>query len=357
MAAVLVRAEHASRHLSVDATDEVVVVVCGLEGSLVAAHQIPGGRLAEALGHVDVVPVGQTAFLHPVGRAAVYLPGKLEQEGLARAVVEPDDGEQVVAAAAVLPVVAQELLVGVLELPFVVGCEDGQHALVAAPLVVVLQDLQRQHVCPQLAASVLVLVDGAEETVCLTAAQDALDPELRLVEQRLVVQDVSEVGVAAEPVRHFFPAVAAAGFEPRVALLVEPVADFSELSAQSVLLPQEHLAHPSAGGDGGGSGQRSPVVDVERGGGLDFVGRHHARFLCRERQMQHHSCPKEGIFSIHSVKLLNFACKGTTFFANLQTIWAFSCQNVSILRAAFRKPRCETSCCRTLQAEVFAASR
>ena len=236
MTAVLVAAEHASRHLSVNASDEPIVVVSGFECGLVATYQVPFCGLAEALCHIDVVPVGQTAFLHPVGRAAVNLLAKLEQELLASPVVEPDDGEQVVAATAVLPVVAQELLVGVLELPLVVCRKHLDDAFVAAPLVVILQDLERQHVRPKLPAA-LVLVDGTEETVCLTAAQDALNPELRFVEQRLVVQDVSEVGIASEPVRHFFPAVTAAGFEPRVALLVEPVADFPELSAQSVLLP------------------------------------------------------------------------------------------------------------------------
>ena len=220
----------------------------------------------------------------------MYLLAELEQELVAGAVVEPDDGEQVVAAARVLPVVAQEFLVGVLELPLVVSGEDGQDALVAAPLVVVLQDLQGEHVGPKLAPSVLVLIDGTEETVGLTAAQDAFYPELRLVYHRLVIQDVGKVGIASEPVGHFFPAVTAAGFEPRVALLVEPVADLAELTAQSVLLPLEHLANPAAGCDGCGGQldegvgrQRSPVVDVEGTRRLDVGWRHHLRLLCHER--------------------------------------------------------------------------
>ena len=312
MAAVLVASKHAARHLTVNAADEPVVVVCGLEGRFVSAHEVPFGRFAEAFGHVDIVPVWQSALLHPVGRAAVYLLTELEQERLAGAVVEPDDGEQVVAAAAVLPVVAQELLVGVLEFPLVVSCEDGQHALVTAPLVVVLQDLQRKHVGPKLPSCILLLapcslmlVDGTEESVGLTAAQNAFYPELRLVYHRLVAQDVGEVGIASEPVRHFFPAVTATGFEPRVALLVEPVADFAELTAQAVLLPNEHLAHPATGRDGcrrqldeGIGRQRRTIVDVECACAADIGLCHHVGFLCHERQLQHQGCQeKEGFYS------------------------------------------------------------
>ena len=207
---------------------------------------------------------------------------EFEQEFFASPVVEPDDGEQVVAASAVLPVVTQEFLVGVGELPLIIGCEDGDNALVATPFIVVLQNLECQHVCPELPAA-LILVDGTKETISLAASQDALYPELRLFYHRLVIQDVSKVGIAAEPVWNFLPAMTATGFEPCVALLVEPVADFAELTAQAVLLPDEHLAHPSAGNDGCGSQfdkrigrQRSSVVDVEGRSRLDLVGLYHA---------------------------------------------------------------------------------
>ena len=271
------------------------------------------------------MPVGQSALLHPVGRAAVYLCGKFKQEGLACAVVEPDDGEQVVAATRVLPIVAQEFLVGVLELPLVVGGEDGQDALVAAPLVVVLQDLQRKHVGPKFASAILVLVDGAEETVRLTAAQNAFYPELRLVEHRLVIQDVGKVGIASEPVRHFLPAVTAAWLQPGIAFLVEPVADFAKLSAQAVLLPQEHFANPAAGRDRCGRqlderivGQGSTVVDIERGCRFNVAGLHHLCLLSHEWQMEQQSCHEESFFYVHSVNSVYLGCKGTTFFIKKQ---------------------------------------
>ena len=70
-----------------------------------------------------------------------------------------------------------------------------------------------------------------------------------------------------------------AGFEPCVALLVEPVADFAKLSAQAVLLSLQHLAYTSSGDDGRGGEldegvgrQRSAVVDVERCRRLDVLG-------------------------------------------------------------------------------------
>ena len=98
MTAVLVGTEHATRHLSVNAADEVEVVVGSAQGGRIAADEIVFSRFAETLGDVDVVPVGQSALLHPVGGTTMDFLGKLKQEGLARAVVEPNDAKQVVAA-------------------------------------------------------------------------------------------------------------------------------------------------------------------------------------------------------------------------------------------------------------------
>ena len=140
--AVLVASEHASRDLTINATNEPIIVICGFEGSFVTTHQVPFCRLAEAFCHVDIVPVGQAAFLHPVGCAAMDLPSKFEQKLLASPIVEPNDGEQVVATSAVLPIVTQEFLFGVGELPFIISRKHLDNTLVSAPLVIILQDLE-----------------------------------------------------------------------------------------------------------------------------------------------------------------------------------------------------------------------
>ena len=124
-----------------------------------------------------------------MARECLDLAAEVEQEGFSCSVVEPDDGVEVVAASAVFPVVSEEFFVGVGELPFVVGGEDGYDAFVAAPFVVVLEDLECEHVCPELSSAV-VFVDGTEESVGLCAAQDAFYPELCFVEHCFVVQDV-----------------------------------------------------------------------------------------------------------------------------------------------------------------------
>ena len=73
MPTILICSEHAARHLSIDAADEMKVVVSCLQGLRIAADQIVFRRLAEAFCHVHVVPVGQGTLLHPVGGATVNL--------------------------------------------------------------------------------------------------------------------------------------------------------------------------------------------------------------------------------------------------------------------------------------------
>ena len=286
MTAVLIGAEHAARHLAVDAAYEVEVVVCVSQCTLLARQQGEGGRFAEALRHIHVVPVGQRGVLHPVGRAAVYLPHELEQKLLPGAVVEPDDAEQIVASTAVLPVVTQELLVGIGQFPSAVGGHHGQHALVGRVLVVVLQDLQSQHVGPQLAPAVLVGIHWTEIAVGLGAAQYGIYPEVRLSELGLISQLASQGMIATQPIGHFFPSVRTALLEPGIAFLVEPVTYLAQPACQSFRLTAQHLAHPSAGFhtaqrelDEDVGAQWCTVVHVECACGRHVLWPHHLRFL------------------------------------------------------------------------------
>ena len=136
---VLVGPEHATGHLSEDAAYQPVRIVRGAQHGGVARKHIVGGGLAEALGHVHIVPVGQRRGLVPVGRVTVYLPGQLQQEFIARAVVEPQHRIEVVAAATVLPVVLQELVVGQSQLPLEVARHQTDNAGIVAVLIVSLE--------------------------------------------------------------------------------------------------------------------------------------------------------------------------------------------------------------------------
>ena len=132
------------------------------------------------------MPVRQTALLHPVSSTLVNLMAKVQQPTLTRAVIKPDDGQQVVTASAVLPVVTQELFLGVLHFPLKVTLHYLEHALITAIVVVILQNLQGKHICPELTASVLILIHRTEITVGLSTLDDCLYPELCLVQHGLI---------------------------------------------------------------------------------------------------------------------------------------------------------------------------
>ena len=249
---------------------------------------------------------------------------QVQQEAVACAVVEPDDAQQVVAATAVLPVVAQELLLRIVQLPLEVTLHHAQHTLVAAVLVVVLQDLQRQHIGPQLAPPVLFLVHRTKVAIGLSALDDGLNPELRLVEQSLLAQHVSHVAVAAKPIGNLLPAVRAAALEPSVAFLVEPIADLAQMTCQAVPLTLQHLAYPSAGSHSACRQlqeyvrtQRRTVVHVILAGSSNGGWSHHlSRLSCSQHGHQHEDCPQKHFHSTHlylNVIFLTFLVQRYTF--------------------------------------------
>ena len=97
---------------------------------------------------IHVVPIGQPRLLRPVRRVAVYLLRQLQQEGVARAVVQPQHAVQVVAAPAVFPIILQKAVVRHGHLPFEIIRHQFNHARVVRMLIIWLQTPQHHHVRP-----------------------------------------------------------------------------------------------------------------------------------------------------------------------------------------------------------------
>lgn len=212
-AGVFVTTEHSAGDLAVEFADFVVVFVGELEVVGVFRLEVVSGGFAEGLGDVDVVPVGEGAFLHPVGGVAVDLFGEFEEETVAGMVVEPVDAVEIVAAADVLPVVGEELFVGDGELESEVVGHQLEHAFVAGVFVVRLEAEQHDHVRPEVLGAVVVEgEEGAEVAVGALGFESALDPDFGFGDHFGVFEEVGEVAVAFEPVRDFFPAVLTLAF-------------------------------------------------------------------------------------------------------------------------------------------------
>lgn len=89
------RREAAPGELAVRSDRGGVVPVRGPGVRVLPGAQRVLGGLAEALGHIDVVPVGDAR--RPVDAVGVHLVGEVKEEGLLRAVVEPEGDVEAVA--------------------------------------------------------------------------------------------------------------------------------------------------------------------------------------------------------------------------------------------------------------------
>src|SRR5690606_16187021 len=100
----------------------------------------------------------------------------------------------------------------------------------------------------QLRRGTAAVAVGAEPAVLLLAAEDRVDPDLRLVDHPLVAEHVSAGAEALEPVRRLLPAVLAeaVGLEPGIALAREEAADRREPAVEARGLQLELLAQPAA---------------------------------------------------------------------------------------------------------------
>src|SRR5690606_8221662 len=110
------------------------------------------------------------------------------------------------------------------------------------------------HVRPQVLAAAQLrrcataVAVGAEPAVVLLAAEDRVDPGLRLGDHALVAEHVGAGTEALQPVRRLLPAMLAEAvrLEPGIALAHEEAADRREPAVEARGLQLELLAQPAA---------------------------------------------------------------------------------------------------------------
>ena len=92
---------------------------------------------------------------------------------------------------------AQEFLLGIGKFPAVVSRKGIDDASVAAVVVVVLKDLQGEHVGPHLTSSFPVVGRAEEAIVFVAAVQNGFNPKAGFCQHVFVVQHIGHVAVAA----------------------------------------------------------------------------------------------------------------------------------------------------------------
>ena len=201
------------------------------------------------------------------------------------------------------PVADQEVGVLIVQLEAEVLRQEGQHPRVAAIFVVRLQDVEHEHVRPEVGAAVglgVMLVGlRAEPAVGLLAGQRGLDPAAGVVDDPLVVEHVAQVAVALEPIGHLFPAVGpfALGIAPGAALELAPGRHLGQVAGHAVGLKLQLVQQPALRLDGAdgqlrqrAGHQRGAIGRVEAGRGRGGQGGNHLHVVIR---MDHGRCPEQ----------------------------------------------------------------
>ena len=216
----------------------------------------------------------------------MYLAHEVEQEGFPCAIIEPNDTEHIVATTAVLPVIFQELLLGVIQFPAAVSSHDREHALITRMLVVVLQNLQGKHIGPQFPAPVLVRIDRSEVSIGLCALENGLYPEVSLIQHLPISQLASQGMIASQPVGNLLPSMRATLFQPCITFLVEPVAYLAKPSCQAFRLAMKDFSQPATRlytaqrqFEENIGGQWGTIIDVEGTRRLHILRIDHGRLL------------------------------------------------------------------------------
>ncbi len=241
-AGVLIGAEHAAGNLPVLAHGGIVVALRGAQEHRVARLLRILRRLAKALREIDAVPARDG--IGPVGRAAVVARRQVEQPLLPRAVIEPVDAVQVVAAADFLPARGQQLVERYGGLPAEVPRHQIDHSPVAGRFIVGPQRKHHDHVGPKIdrlgvaRARDRQVAARAEVAVFPLRRQHLLDPAQGFGDHALVLQHITEIHIAFQPIRDLLPSgrAFAARVHPGIAL------EFAEL-AQLRKMPGESAGH------------------------------------------------------------------------------------------------------------------
>ncbi len=279
-AAVFIASEHAAGDLSIGEAHVGPIFVSGLEVAGQVGLLVEGGGFAEALGHVDVVPIDNAPV--PACCVLVDLFGELQEFCFSGAVIEPVEVVDLVAGPHFRPVTDEEPVVGHLHEVVGVAGHEVDDAGVFGLLVVGLEAEEHDHVGPEVVPAAEVggesgaFLTRAKPAVRLAAIEGGLDPDSGFLDLVGPVEQDRAVLKAFEPVYGFLPSefTAAVGIEPCVALLFQEAADVGELAVEAVGLELEHALGPTCWADTadwefdeGGGEERGAVAGVERVGG------------------------------------------------------------------------------------------
>src|SRR5437660_1750922 len=115
-------------------------------------------------------------------------------------------------------------------------------------LVIRLEAEEHNHVGPIITAAILFepLV-RPKIAVRPLAGKNAFNPDLTLGNHLWVVENVTKFNVTLQPIRQFLPAVFAFAIfaEPGVIVLLQPGADFTEVTAETIALAAQHFEQPA----------------------------------------------------------------------------------------------------------------
>ena len=250
---VLVGRIPAAGDLAVKPAHRIVVAHRGFQVSRVFGLLEELRRLAETFGEIHVVPGSDAA--RPIVGALVVHPRQVEQPGLARAVVEPVDGIQVVARALLLPACRKQVLQGNGRLPAKVLRQERYDARIAGRLIERAQREEHHHVGPQIEHAAAHAVDAFAIDVALAAeiaigplgGDHRIQPLVGALDDRLVPEHVAEVHITAKPVRHLFPPELplAGRAGPFVAFELAELADLFQLAREALGLQNQLAPQPA----------------------------------------------------------------------------------------------------------------
>ncbi len=202
---------------------------------------------------------------------------KSQQPRFARAVVEPEDAFDVVAEADFGPVAFAKGADGKGVLPFEITAHQLDDAGISRRFVIGLEDVEHEHVRPEIGFAVQAgeQLARAEPAVLALGGQGGVNPLFGLRHDGMVLEDVTQIAIALEPVGHFLPAelALALGIGPGAFGEIQPGGDLLQMAGHAVAFQLELMAQPAAWGDGA-DGQFAKRRGRQRRtiGGVEGVG-------------------------------------------------------------------------------------
>ena len=230
------------------------------------------GRL-ESLGQVDAVhaplpgeDVTGKEEGRPVRRLGMQPLPQFKQPRLAGEIVQPEDDVQVVRPAPPAPVgpMVERSVGEMVRLIPEIGFQERQRPRVLRRFVILADDLQGHHLrppvvrLPPLQAIDIGMVRGRSHIpVRLSGRKDSLHPDLRLVHQRPVLQEIRQRQQAVQPVGSPLPRIPVAA-QPGIVRSDHLRIHLVQGPGQSLRLQAELFLQPAIGPDGADGKGREP---------------------------------------------------------------------------------------------------